>query len=117
MLKEREVLLVTGIASPAPLLEEVGRHAARVTPLLFGDHHNFDGTDMRQIAQRFHRLPVARRLILTTEKDMARIIGTPLAEYPVYSLAIRAEILPEDQAAFEAIVEQTLARYKDHKES
>ena len=54
---------------------------------------------------------------MTTEKDMARIIGTPLAEYPVYSLAIRAEILPEDQAAFDAIVEQTLARYKEHKKS
>ena len=60
---------------------------------------------------------MGKNIILTTEKDMARIIGTPLAEYPVYSLAIRAEILPEDQAAFEAIVEQTLARYKDHKES
>ena len=40
VLKDKEVLLVTGIASPAPLMEEVGRHAARITPLLFGDHHN-----------------------------------------------------------------------------
>ena len=48
---------------------------------------------------------------------MARIIGTPLAEYPVYSLAIRAKILPEDQDAFEAIVEQTLAGSKVRKKS
>ena len=56
-LKDKEVLLVTGIASPAPLVEEVGRHATRITPLLFGDHHNFDGADMQQIAQQFRQLP------------------------------------------------------------
>ena len=57
-LKDKEVLLVTGIASPAPLVEEVGRHAAHVTPLLFGHHPKLDSADMHQIAQQFHQLPV-----------------------------------------------------------
>lgn len=104
MLKEKEVLLVTGIASPAPLLEEVDRHAARVTPLLFGDHHNFDGADMRQIAQQFHRLPEARRLILTTEKDASRLIGHPqlddeLKPY-IYVLPIEVEFLHKGELVF-----------------
>ena len=103
-LKDKEVLLVTGIASPAPLMEEVGRHAARITPLLFGDHHNFDGTDMQQIAQQFHQLPETRRLILTTEKDASRLIGHPqlceeLKPY-IYVLPIEVEFLHKGELVF-----------------
>ena len=103
-LKDKEVLLVTGIASPAPLMEEVGRHAARITPLLFGDHHNFDGADMQQIAQQFHQLPGTRRLILTTEKDASRLIGHPqlceeLKPY-IYVLPIEVEFLHKGELVF-----------------
>lgn len=103
-LKDKEVLLVTGIASPAPLLEEVSRHAARVTPLLFGDHHPFNGTDMRQIARQFHQLPETRRLILTTEKDASRLIGHPqlneeLKPY-IYVLPIEVEFLHKGELVF-----------------
>ena len=104
VLKDKEVLLVTGIASPAPLMEEVGRHAARITPLLFGDHHNFDGADMQQIAQQFHKLPETRRLILTTEKDASRLIGHPqlseeLKPY-IYVLPIEVEFLHKGELVF-----------------
>ena len=103
-LKDKEVLLVTGIASPAPLMEEVGRHTARITPLLFGDHHNFDGADMQQIAQQFHQLPETRRLILTTEKDASRLIGHPqlceeLKPY-IYVLPIEVEFLHKGELVF-----------------
>lgn len=103
-LKGQAILLVTGIASPAPLVEEVRRHAASVTPLLFGDHHNFDATDMQQIVQQFHRLPEARRLILTTEKDASRLIGHPqladeLKPY-IYVLPIEVEFLHKGELVF-----------------
>lgn len=103
-LKGQAVLLVTGIASPAPLVEEVRRHAASVTPLLFGDHHNFDATDMQQIVQQFYRLPEARRLILTTEKDASRLIGHPqladeLKPY-IYVLPIEVEFLHKGELVF-----------------
>ena len=103
-LKDKEVLLVTGIASPVPLMEEVGRHAAHITPLLFGDHHNFDGADMQQIAQQFHQLPGTRRLILTTEKDASRLIGHPqlseeLKPY-IYVLPIEVEFLHKGELVF-----------------
>ena len=104
MLKDKEVLLVTGIASPVPLLEEVSRHAAHVTPLLFGDHHNFNGTDMQQITKRFHQLPEACRLILTTEKDASRLIGHPLLDKElkpyIYVLPIEVEFLHKGELVF-----------------
>ncbi len=116
-LKDYNILLVTAVANPIPLLSHLGSIEVTCRHLQYPDHHVFRHRDVEKIKNEFLNLPRGKNIILTTEKDMARIIGTPLAEYPVYSLAIRAEILPEDQAAFEAIVEQTLARYKDHKES
>ena len=59
---------------------------------------------MRQIVQRFHRLPEARRLILTTEKDASRLIGHPqladeLKPY-IYVLPIEVEFLHKGELVF-----------------
>lgn len=104
MLKDKEVLLVTGIASPTPLIKEVDRHAAHTIPLLFSDHHNFNSTDMQQITKRFYQLPKARRLILTTEKDASRLIGHPQLDkelkHYIYVLPIEVEFLHKGELVF-----------------
>ena len=74
---DEHLLVVTGIASPAPLLEELSRHTRHVYPLTFGDHHNFNGTDLRRIEETFLHLPGMRKSIVTTEKDAARLIAHP----------------------------------------
>lgn len=71
------LLVVTGIASPTPLLEELSRHICHVHPLTFGDHHNFDEADLRRIEEMFLHLPGTRKSIVTTEKDAARLIAHP----------------------------------------
>lgn len=68
----RHVLLVAGIARPQPLVDELQRRGAVVTPLLFADHHAFTQRDVRCIAAAYDRLPRDGRLIVTTEKDAAR---------------------------------------------
>ena len=71
------VLLVAGIAQPAPLIAELQRRGARVTPLLFPDHHLFTARDLGKIADAFGRMPGERRLIVTTEKDAVRLTALP----------------------------------------
>lgn len=44
-----------------------------MTPLLFADHHVFTPRDVRRIAAAYDRLPRESRLIVTTEKDAARL--------------------------------------------
>ena len=43
-----EVLLVSGIASPAPLEKEIHKYTEHVTSLIFPDHHAFDRHDIQK---------------------------------------------------------------------
>ena len=115
-LKDYNILLVTAVANPVPLLSHLGSLEVTCRHLLYPDHHLFKRRDVEKIKNEFLNLPRGRNIILTTEKDMARIIGTPLAEYPVYSLAVRAVIRPQDEALFNGIIDRTLEKYKDKKD-
>ena len=53
---DEAVLVVTGIAQPAPLLEEVRRHTVHIATLAFADHHDFSDRDLRSIGEAFDRL-------------------------------------------------------------
>ncbi len=69
-LQGRTVVLLTGIAAPQPLAEEVARWA-KVVPLAFGDHHDFSPADLQRLAETCRR--AGNPVVLTTEKDAARL--------------------------------------------
>lgn len=70
------VLLLTGIASPRQLKEDIMASSQCVlTELSFADHQNFRKKDVALINQTFAALP-SPKCIITTEKDAARIITT-----------------------------------------
>ncbi|MBR6445480.1 MAG: tetraacyldisaccharide 4'-kinase [Prevotella sp.] len=71
-LKSQNVLLLTGIASPQQMEEDLQPKCKAITPLTFGDHHAFKSKDIRRINEAFESLPKPR-IILTTEKDAARL--------------------------------------------
>lgn len=67
------VLLVTGIAKPAPLAAAVGQVAAGVHPLAYPDHHYFVQRDLEEIAAAYDSWQVPGKIVLTTEKDATRL--------------------------------------------
>lgn len=67
------VLLVTGIASPAPLKEYLEGLAASVTHLSFPDHHSFTSSDIGKISTAFDAIKGHDKLIVTTSKDGVRL--------------------------------------------
>ena len=99
-----QLLLVTGIASPAPMLDELKPQAGHLEHLAFGDHHTFSKSDFALIKERFDRLEGDKRLIVTTEKDAARLKGHPLlpAELKpfLYALPVEIKILQNQQYIF-----------------
>ena len=102
--EDKQVLLVTGIASPAPLVEKVMACTPHVHLLAFGDHHDFSPKDLQQIEERFLQLEEGKRLIITTEKDAARLKGHPslseaLKPY-IRVLPIEIEFLQNQQYIF-----------------
>ena len=101
---DEQVLLVTGIASPAPLVEEVKSYTPSVNLLEFGVHHDFGEKDLLLIEKHFNLLKGNNRLIITTEKDATRLKNHPnlnetLKPY-IYVLPIEIEFLQNQQYIF-----------------
>ena len=69
----KPVLLVTGIAKPAPLRRYLEQTAAIVTELAFPDHHNFTTIDLRRMSDALASLP-QDAVVVTTEKDAERLV-------------------------------------------
>lgn len=104
--KEHHVLLLTGIASPDELIHRVtdcvGTNRTKV--LSFGDHHSFTVQDIRQVEQQFFALPDKKRVLITTEKDAARLkecaeLSNQLKPF-IYVWPIEVEFLQNQQELF-----------------
>jgi len=68
----KEILLVTGIGNPTPLLEHLNSHY-NVIHLKFPDHHAFTSVDIDTIHQKFNTFASRDKIIVTTEKDYMRL--------------------------------------------
>ena len=90
------VLLFTGVAHPKPLLEEMKRHYRQVELLAFPDHHSYTKNDVDDILRRYHKMMGEKKIIVTTEKDMARFINSPyLCQFdsvPLFVAPIKTQI-------------------------
>lgn len=101
---DEQVLLLTGIASPATIIEELNAYTPHIDLLAFDDHHNFTAQDMQLIKERFGKLKGQRKVIITTEKDATRLVHHPALDeglkQHIYALPIEVEILQNQQDNF-----------------
>lgn len=67
----KRVLLVAGIANPAPLKQYLAQMGAEVTLAEFRDHHAFTPTDAKWLARLWHTNSC--QLAVTTQKDVERL--------------------------------------------
>ncbi len=102
--KDTNVLLVTGIASPLPMVEKVKSLSDHVQHLPFPDHYSYKRKDMQLIEQAFNRMQGPKKIILTTEKDAYRLIGnTAISEEMkpyIYVLPIKMHFLQDREETF-----------------
>lgn len=66
-LKKKDILLVSGIASPQQLEYDLGK-ITNFTSLHFDDHHNFTKEDLAEIEEK-----AKGKIVVTTEKDASRL--------------------------------------------
>lgn len=86
-----EVLLITGIANPQPLLKELSKYTQKVKHLKFRDHHSFTQEDVKKISEEYRKMG-EYKLILTTEKDYVRLIGFDYFSEKLFYWPINVEI-------------------------
>ncbi len=88
-LKNKEVLLVTGIANPNSLLQYLSKEQINYKHLNYPDHHNFTSQDILKIKTE----SASKNIIITTEKDYMRLKEN-LED--VYYIAIESTFLNDE---------------------
>ena len=95
------VLAFCGIANPKPFVEELGNHYKTVDFLSFTDHHPYTENDIKTILKCFDNLDGEKKIIVTTEKDAARLTNSPyLCQFetaPLYDLPVSVRFHEEEK--------------------
>ena len=90
-LKNKSVLLVTGIANSNPILDYLNDLSINYKHLRFSDHHNFKSIDIKKIISNYQK---SNDFILTTEKDAQKLKEfNELKRLPVYYLKVTIDFL------------------------
>lgn len=110
--KDRHYIVLTGIEDPEPLYEHLREQECSFEAITRSDHHRFTAGDLRHLEKRLEHTPVQNPIVLTSEKDAARIRSSELADrfaqLPLYAIPIKVRIHGEEEA------EQFLARLTKH---
>lgn len=70
--QQLNVLLISGIASPQQLIDDLKPLFKSLQPATFADHHQFSANDIEHLNRLFDAMPKPR-IAVTTEKDAARL--------------------------------------------
>ena len=106
-LKDKNVLLLTGIGSPEQMKHDMEQMTDHVTPLTFSDHHDFKQKDIVAINEAFAALPEPK-VIITTEKDATRLavleeLSSEVKQH-LYKLPIYIQIMQDQEDLFNQAV-------------
>ena len=97
------VLLLTGIASPRQLMEDLTPQVKSITPLTFSDHHNFSRKDIQRLNEAYAAMP-SPKCIITTEKDAVRLEGAEglhdTVKQNLYVQPIRISFMLDQEESF-----------------
>ncbi len=100
-----QVVLVTGIANPQPLVHYLQSHKVQHRSVRFPDHYEYRSNDLRRIRKIFDNIAGENKLVLTTEKDTARLLSyhdhPALSGLPLFYLEIKVAFLGKDGAVFD----------------
>lgn len=98
-ISRKNILLVTGIANPKPLVQHLNSQGIKIEHLKFADHHQFDDFDYKVITGRFEKLNDKKdAILLTTEKDAQRLDLNKLKDIPAFYIPI--DIVIENETEF-----------------
>ncbi|MFP2997745.1 tetraacyldisaccharide 4'-kinase [Spongiivirga sp. MCCC 1A20706] len=106
-LREKKVVLVTGIANPEPLVKYIeDQNVILEKHLAYPDHHDFSENELKQL-KRLEK----DYFLLTTEKDFVRLKDEISS---LHYISIRTEFLAEDGKVFDTVIKKYLEEVRKH---
>lgn len=112
-LKDYNVLLVTGIANPTPLVSYLHPKVKSIKHLTYGDHHTFSVADIAQMKASFVDIASTDKIIVTTEKDFQRLPPEIKNIFPLFYIPIQQRILFNQCAEFENMIKRAFVGMAD----
>ncbi len=105
-----KVVLFSGLADSAVFEQYVRSRYEVIHAISFGDHHRYTHSDLTKIRAQWETAG-REAVVLTTEKDMVKLIHTPLTErwktLPLFYLPIQTYLLAEEDN-FKSIILQRI---------
>ena len=97
----RDVVLLTGIAHPEPLLTHLGEFYRIVEHHAFPDHHSFTENEIQSVYDQHFNNTGDHTVLVTTEKDWMRLqsehIRNIVSLLPVFVVPVEVEFLTDTQ--------------------
>jgi tetraacyldisaccharide 4'-kinase len=101
----RSIVPVCGIANPYPFLDYLQGRFVEMQQLVFSDHHCFTTKDVQKMIKYVNRSMYKNCAIVTTEKDVVRLLDTKLKteveQLPIFYIPIKVKFHPKYEAEFE----------------
>jgi tetraacyldisaccharide 4'-kinase len=111
-----DVVLLCAIARADYLLKYLKQTVRSVKTMEFEDHRFFTNYDMAQTKKAFDELESKNKIIITTEKDMVRLVQhNPYIQQnnlPIYILPIEVEFLFNEGYIFDEELKEKLLAFK-----
>lgn len=105
---DRAAIVVTGIASPDPLINHLGNYFAEIRHMRFPDHHNFTEGNIERIRMTFEGMHLNEKMIITTEKDAVRFREFPniagSLKKNMYFIPAGVSFLNNDKPEFDKLI-------------
>lgn len=116
-IKAKNVLLLSGIARPEPLVAHLEQEAEKVHLLQYPDHHFFTERNFEEIKETVRNWQ-NDCVIVTTEKDATRLYLRPALmqsiPVPIIVLPIEVRILLGQQSEFDTCVREFVSQQTEH---
>jgi len=110
------ILLITGIANPAPLKDYLQQTAGELIHLSYPDHYKFRETDLNSVYKAFENLKTPVRYVITTEKDSVRLkefsnIAEPVKS-AIFYIPVGIHFLNDDSNEFDNLIIEYVRKNK-----
>jgi len=107
----KTIFLLTGIANPKPLIDELTLFSSAIVHHDYPDHHTFSSQNLSKLVEAFLQHPAKEKIIITTEKDAQRLFDVTIKELlldlPVFYLPICIDV----EAGRKKIFDQKILKY------
>jgi len=112
----KDIILVSGIAQPKPLLNYIQQKFHLIQHFKFTDHHYFSSKDIKKITECYHKNSTKGVSIVFTEKDIMRISKTKLQDilmdYPVFFQPITYKFA-QNGSEFDKFIQKIIVNTED----